>query len=70
MKTLYLVIDKTNQHIVGAYPDYDICELEVTSNALKNMYDIRNIWIRKIDEVDDAIYDRMITKFKPKYVWN
>ena len=70
MKTLFIVIDLKNNHIVGAYPTLETTEYEITANALKKIYDIRTLFVKQLDEVEDEIYDNMIFKFKPKHIWH
>lgn len=71
MKNLIIVINLTNKHIVGAYPDIETTEAEVTINALNKEYDVRNIFIQPLQNVDNSTYERLINKYKKiNIIWN
>ncbi len=55
-KSLIVAFDISNNYLVGVYPTLDETEFEVMANALDKKYDIRNIMIKVVDNIEEKEY--------------
>lgn len=70
MKTLFLVLDRKTNFLVGAYPSVEITDFEVAAAVCANKYDARNIYIKKEENVEDEVFDRLVEQYRRKDIWN
>lgn len=70
-KSLYLIIDKKTQYIIGAYPTSNETEFELVYLIGSYQYNKKDLSVRIMNDVADDTYHRLIHQYKRKInVWN